>query len=361
MPAEVKVSVTASFIDGLLSTSGDSNAGGSGDAVQEADTGAGDGAAKPEPVSGIGNPPDAGDQPAQKSVSLPEAGKGAEAKPGDQPAVAEAAKAPDPPAAQIANLNGALREVRGENKELKQQLSKYSEQLTALQKQIEALGKPAATATEPEADPEPDFLNDPKVYVDKKLTKAEEAVKKLEESAKQRDESAKQQQELQQQWGEVLEKETAFAAETPDYQEAIQYVRNIRAQAFIAEFEAMNDRQPNQREVTEALTRQEIQGALTLQKKGKNPAQWYYGYAKSIGYKTPEPVPTPTPADAAIETPKPVAKPAPAKPDKDAVRTMGSGGGEAARGEEDPSRDPMAGVLGAVHAEMTAKRKARRG
>lgn len=357
------MSVTASFIDGLLSTSGDSNAGGSGDAVQDADTGAGDGAAKPEPVSGIGNPSDAGDQPAQKPDALPEAGKSAETKPGDQPAVAEAAKAPDPPAAQIANLNGALREVRGENKELKQALAKQQEQFAALQKQIEALSNPPKAG---EVEEEPDFLADPKVYVDKNLakakaeaTRAQEAVKKLEDGETARAEQAKKQAEMQEQWNEVITKETEFATTTPDYQDAINYVRNLRMQAFTAEYEAINDRAPTQAEISKALTTQEIQGALTLQQKGKNPAQWYYNYAKSLGYKTPEPQadPAATPAAAVAQPP---AK-SPPKPDKDAVRSMGSGGGAGtAPDPEAANRDPMDALLGMVHGEMTAKRKARR-
>jgi hypothetical protein len=250
--------------------------------------------------------------------------------------------------------------VRGENKELKNQLSEYSKQLNALQEQLKALANPPKPA---EAEAEPDFLSDPKAYVDKakeSLTKTQqqtaEALKKLEEHNSSQAEQAKQQQELQIQWNEVLTKQAEFAAATPDYQAAIDYVRGIRTKAFTAEFEAMNDRAPTVQEISQALAWQERQGALELHKKGKNPAEWYYSYAKAIGYvKAADPESAADPAK-----PEPKQQKPPAKPDKEAVKSMGSGGGNATPPDEDPNRDPMASLLGAVHGEMTAKRKARR-
>lgn len=366
------MSVSPSFIEGLLATSGDSNARGSGDSDSVADSGAGAQASDAGGKQDVGEQrrdpgstadPSTGAKQATESESSAEAGKQPDAKPGDQPAVAEAPKGPDQPAAQIANLNGALREVRGENKELKQALAKQQEQFAALQKQIEALSNPPKAG---EVEEEPDFLADPKVYVDKNLakakaeaTRAQEAVKKLEDGETARAEQAKKQAEMQEQWNEVITKETEFATTTPDYQDAINYVRNLRVQAFTAEYEAINDRAPTQAEISKALTTQEIQGALTLQQKGKNPAQWYYNYAKSLGYKTPEPQadPAATPAAAVAQPP---AK-SPPKPDKDAVRSMGSGGGAGTPPDpEAANRDPMDALLGMVHGEMTAKRKARR-
>lgn len=231
-----------------------------------------------------------------------------------------------------------------------------------MQEQIKALANPAKPA---EVEEEPDFLAGPKEYVDKTFAKAkaesaraQEAVKKLEEGETQRTEQAKKQAkkqaEIQQQWSEVLSHEQEFSAATPDYQNAINFVRNLRAQAFTAEYEAINDRAPTSAEISKALTTQEIQGALTLQAKGKNPAQWYYGYAQQLGYKKADPVPDPVPVVAA-------AKPPAAKPDKEAVKSMGSGGSSGATADpEDGNKDPMAALLGQVHGEMTAKRKARR-
>lgn len=235
--------------------------------------------------------------------------------------------------------------------------------LAAMQEQLKALANPAKPA---EVEVEPDFLSNPREYVDKNLAKAkqeaakaQEAVKKLEDGETARTEQAKKQAEMQEQWNEVLTKEQEFTAETPDYNDALQYVRNLRVQAFSAEYEAINDRPPTNAEISKALTTQEIQGALTLQQKGKNPAQWYYAYAKSLGYKTPQP--QSEVADTA-QLAQPAAKPAPVKPDKEAVKSMGSGGSSGATVDpEDANRDPMASLLAGVHGEMTAKRKARRG
>jgi hypothetical protein len=247
--------------------------------------------------------------------------------------------------------------VRGENKGLKEQLASYAEKFAALQKQVEALGQPKPAT--PAAEPEPEFLSDPKAYVDKSVEKTakatEAALKKLEDAEAARAEQAKQNEELQQQWSEVVTSETEFAAETPDYYQAIGFVKNLRKQAFIPEFEALNDRAPTEQEIALGLRNQEISAALALQKKGKNPAQWYYGYAKSLGYKTPEPAAESPPAAATA------ARPAPAKPDKEAVKSMGSGGGAQVQSDEPRGdADPMAGLLGQVHGEMTAKRRSRR-
>lgn len=371
------MSVSDTFISSLLA-SGDSDAGGSGDPDANAGTGDRASSAGAGEQSGSGQPgkepgssanaaggavPAGQDQPSSEAGKQPDTGQSG--APGQQPAVAEPAKpvaTGDDPAIQVTRLNGALREVRGENKELKEQLRKQGEQLASFQQQITALGQPKQPAMEPEADP--DFLSDPKAYVDKNTAATRAAVEKLEKGEAERAEQAKQMETMQQQWGEVLTKESEFAEATPDYQQAIQFVRGIRVQAFSAEFEAMHDRAPTQQEISKAITGQEIQAALQLHGKGKNPAQWYYGYAKALGYKTPAAPADPAPAvEAAKPTePAPAAqtKPAAAKPDKEAVRSMGSGGGSGTPPDEDANRDPMAALLGTVHGEMTAKRRARK-
>lgn len=371
------MSVSASFIEGLLSTSeGDSNAGGSGDSDHHEDAGAGDPEAV-EPLADSSGKPHAGER-SQRTASgsngdaesgapkdlQDKSGAGTGKSTPDQ--VAEPPKpANDDPVTQIGRLNGALREVRGENKELKTLLSKQAEQFAEMSRKIEALSAPKPAVVEPE--PEPDFLAEPKVYVDKTIAKTAEAVRKLEEAeakrakdAEAQTEQAKTQEQMQQQWGEVLAQEAEFTAATPDYNDALQFVRQIRVTAYAAEFEALNDRAPTQAEVSKALTSQEIQGALLLQSKGKNPAQWYYNYAKTMGYKQVAAVVDP-PATTTTAPPATVKTPAP-KPDKEAVKSMGSGGsGSNGADPEDANRDPMAALLAGVHGEMTAKRKARKG
>ncbi len=368
------MSVEASFIDSLLVTSGGSD--GSGDADSNADSGAGQGAGLTEGESGgresLRQDGAASDSRARVPSESSEDSSGG-SQPGDKgqdsaahtaakPAATDAKPSADDPITQIGRLNGALRESRSEGKELKAQLAAQAAQLATMQEQLKALANPPKPA---EVEEEPDFLTDPKVYVDKNLAKAKQeadraaaAVKKLEDGETTRAEQAKKQEEMQQQWSEVLSKEAEFTAETPDYQQALGYVRNLRVQAFTAEYEAINDRAPTPAEISKALTTQEIQGALTLQSKGKNPAQWYYNYAQQLGYKPVEAAPAVEPA--AVLTPPAAKVPAP-KPDKDAVRGMGSGGGaDTTPDPEAASKDPMASLLGAVHGEMTQKRKARR-
>jgi hypothetical protein len=234
----------------------------------------------------------------------------------------------------VANLNAAIRETRSENKALKQQL----QELTA---KIEALSKPPAKVEEqPE---EPDFLADPKGYVDAAKAKLKELTDKIEADKQQQTEAQKQQQQVQETWNKVLTAESEFAAATPDYHDALNHVRSIRAEQIKIEIRESEDREPTQEEVAKILNLQEFQGAAALIAKGKNPSKFYYEYAKTFGYK---------PKAAAA------AAPAAAKPDKDAVRTMGSGGGADNFGGDEPTG--ALGILAAAQNEHKAQFRRKR-
>lgn len=247
---------------------------------------------------------------------------------GKQPAVA--GSAPD----QVANLNAAIRETRSENKALKQQL----QELTA---RIEALGKAPAEAVETPA--EPDFLADPKAYVDDAKKKLADLTAKIEADKAKQTEQQQQQQQAQETWNKVLSAEAEFAAATPDYHDALNHVRGIRAEQIKIEIRETEDREATPEEISRILNTQEAQGAAALIAKGKNPSKFYYEYAKTFGYK-----------------PKPavVATTAASKPDKDAVRTMGSGGGAENVGADEP--EGALGILAAAQTEHKAQFKRRK-
>lgn len=244
---------------------------------------------------------------------------------GDGKNPAAGGSAPD----QVANLNAAIRETRGENKALKQQL----QELTA---KIEALSKPKA-----EEAPEPDFLADPKAYVDDTRKQIKELTEKLDSKEKQQTEAQQQQQQAQETWNKVLASEAEFAAATPDYHDALNHVRAIRSQQITIEIRETQDREPTQQEIAQILATQEAQGAAALIAKGKNPSKFYYEYAKTFGYK-----------------PKAATPPPAAKPDKDAVRTMGSGGGAENVGADEP--EGALGILAAAQTEHKAQFKRRK-
>lgn len=231
------------------------------------------------------------------------------------------------------NAQAAIRETRSENKALKQQL----QELTA---KIEALSKPATKTEEPA---EPDFLADPKGYVDAAKAKLKELTDKIEADKQQQTEQQKQQQQAQETWNKVIATEQEFAAATPDYFDAINHVRAVRAEQIKIEIREAEDREPTPEEVGRILSIQEYQGAAALIAKGKNPSKFYYEYAKTFGYK---------PKAAAGATP------AVAKPDKDAVRTMGSGGGADNFGGDEPTG--ALGILAAAQNEHKAQFKRRK-
>lgn len=248
---------------------------------------------------------------------------------GTPPDAGTAPKTPD----QVANLNAAIRETRSENKALKQQL----QELTA---KIEALSKPPAKVEEqPE---EPDFLADPKGYVDAAKAKLKELTDKIEADKQQQTEAQKQQQQAQETWNKVVESEAAFVATTPDYHEALAHVRSVRTQQL-----QMMHPEATAQQIAAHIQGEEFQGAAALLAQGKNPSEFYYNYAKTFGYK-PKSTATAVAGAATAVT----------KPDKDAVRTMGSGGGADNFGGDEPAG--ALGILAAAQNEHKAQFKNRR-
>lgn len=260
----------------------------------------------------------------------------ADSTPPSTPAPADPGAKPD----QVANLNAALRQERAERKRLEQQY-------TELSAKIEALSKPPAKADEPP--PEPDFLQDPKGYVDAAKAKLKELTEKIESDKKQQTEAQQQQQQAQETWNKVVTAEQEFAAATPDYYDAINHVRAIRAEQIKIEVRETLDRDATEQEVAQILASQEAQGAAQLIAKGKNPSKFYYEYAKTFGYK---PKAAADPATSTTTIPK---------PDKEAVRTMGSGGAADSGGGDEPAGDsPLGGLLAAAQNEHRAQFKRRK-
>jgi hypothetical protein len=191
----------------------------------------------------------------------------------------------------------------------------------AQQKALDKLNaaEQAATAKDP------DFLEDPKGYVDAKLAKAQDALKKLDESDKQRQQRDQAQQELNQLLSTVSTKEQEFLKSTPDYHDAVTHIRQVRgAQLQLAYPNATPE------QIVRQIATEEVNAARDILQRGGDPVDFAYKYARTLGY-----VPKAPAGAATAGTP---ATPAP-KVDKDAVRSMG-GGGAASTAEED-SGDEM--------------------
>jgi hypothetical protein len=286
-------------------------------------------------VAGLGGE-DAGTETADSEVFAAldgeETGEGAAAK-GDSAGASPAAAAGKAQQAtggddkqQIANLNSALRTERADKKALLDRLEKLEAKINA---------PPAAAAKEePEA---PDFLADPKGYVDhlgKRLDDAEKTTKQREEDDRK---AAEERTALQSTWNEVLEEESAFQAANADWQQAHAFVRAFQIDTLK---EAHPDATPQQ--IQQHVHQQETWNAIQLKRQGRNPIAMLYSYAKRIGFKAANGAANGSPGGAA-------------KPDKDAVRTMGSGGGERETTQE--RRSGGLSELADAHSEMKAERK----
>jgi hypothetical protein len=253
--------------------------------------------------------------PAEGSESAPAPASEPTAVP-ETPATVEApALAPEPapeakptPEAIEQNHLAALREARGEIKALRQQITALEAQpkLSAADQTTLAKLRETEQATQEQ---EPDFLADPKGYVDSKvkaaLAKLDEANKKTNETAEQ----VKQREQREQVWQATQTAEQQFFATTPDYPQALEHIRSVRTQQL-----QMMAPEATAEQIRAHIAHEEMNTAAALVGKGKNPAEFAYQYAKTIGYAAK---PAAAPAAPAV------------KPDRDAIRTLGSGGGDA--------------------------------
>lgn len=231
----------------------------------------------------------------------------------------------------------ALHEARAELKALRTKIAELEAKpsLTPQQQaQLDKLNAQETAATEKI----PDFLEDPKGYVDATAKKTNEALQKLNEFT----ESQKQQQQQQQQLNQILigvgQHEQAFLKTTPDYHAAIDHIRSVRGSQLKMLYPGATAEQ-----IAQQITTEEVAAAAQVLRAGGNPAEFAYNYAKTMGYapKAPNPAPTQALNNAA--------------PDKDAVRTLGNGGG--ADKPDEPEDDELNSALKSALADRFGVRK----
>lgn len=143
----------------------------------------------------------------------------------------------------------------------------------------------AAQESEPAA-PEPDYLEDPKAYIDSKvgttldqLRNVENTVQQTTESIGAQGQALTQQRQIQAIQSAASAGEENFAKQTPDYWEALEYARTARAGQLKLAFPDANDAQ-----LTEHIRAEEFSTATQILQQGRNPAEFAYKYAASLGY-----------------------------------------------------------------------------
>lgn len=224
----------------------------------------------------------------------------------------------------------ALHQERGEKKALR-------EQLAQMQAQIEALKSTAPKTEQPAEAPEPDFLADPKGYVDSKVQAALAKLDKAEKTTQETADQVKQREANEAVLRATQTAETQFYSQTPDYPEALQHIRGVRTEQLQALFPEATTEQINNH-----IAHEERETARMLVAQNRNPAEFAYRFAKTLGYTSKAAAP---------------AKAAAAPIDKDAVRTLGSGGGNGAQSEDAGNSMPE---FAAARAEVQARFKKKR-
>jgi hypothetical protein len=222
----------------------------------------------------------------------------------------------------------ALHQERGEKKALR-------EQLAQMQAQLEALKSTAPKPEQPAQEPEPDFLADPKGYVDSKVQAALAKLDKAEKTTQETADQVKQREANEAVLRATQAAEAQFYSSTPDYPEALQHIRSVRTQQLQIQHPEATPEQINNH-----IAYEERETARMLVSQNRNPAEFAYQFAKTLGYAT-----------------KAAAKPAAPAVDKDAVRTLGSGGGNGTPSEDAGNSMPE---FAAARAEVQARFKKKR-
>lgn len=224
-----------------------------------------------------------------------------------------------------------LRTLRAKIAELESKPSLTSAQ----QAQLDRLSAAETAAT----NKEPDFLEDPKGYVDARMGKTAEELKAVKEENAKFTQAQQHQQQVQQLLSNVQQHEQSFLQATPDYHQAVDHIRTVRASQL-----QMLYPQATPQQIQQQISNEEIGAAAQVLRGGGNPAEFAYNYAKTMGYQPKAPTPDPKANGAA-------------KPDKDAVRSMGGGGGGAEAGDNTPADDELGGALQTALAERFGVRK----
>jgi DNA repair exonuclease SbcCD ATPase subunit len=174
--------------------------------------------------------------------------------------------------ARIQGLESQLNQMSDENSKFK-----------ALEEQIRSLRE----SKQQPAAPPPDYLDDPKAYVDHQaksvvdeLRSVKDQVSEVVQAGETTKEQLQQQTQIQQLQSMAGAAEENFAKTTPDYWEALEHMRTVRVQQLKLMFPDATDAQ-----VQQHIRGEEFQAAATCLQRNVNPAEYAYSYAKSVGYQ----------------------------------------------------------------------------
>ncbi len=188
----------------------------------------------------------------------------------------------------------ALHEERQKRQELQRRFEERDAAEKAerakLQERLDTLAK----RFEPAPTPEPTFNDDPAAFLKSKADATDQQIADFNKWRQQQEQQAEQQAHLQRFDSEVSAAEREFSSKTPDYVEAVTFLRNMRDEE-LREVYGVED--PAQRQL---IINKDVAAiaARALQAK-RNPAEQAYILARKRGWagKAPEPAPTPAAPD----------------------------------------------------------------
>lgn len=170
--------------------------------------------------------------------------------------------------------------------------------------------QPATPAQEAaRQEPDIDYLDDPKGYIDQQVRRGLASLKQVEEQSKQTAQQVAAQNAVTQVVQAVQAHENAFVQQHPDYPQALLHIRQQR----LGELRIMAP-QASDAELLNYLRVEELRNAHALLAQGRNPAEVAYQYAQARGYKLPA-------------APAPNGGQPPQQPNRDAIRGLPAGGG----------------------------------
>lgn len=219
-------------------------------------------------------------------------GNPAPADPGSKESVAADPAPKDPSEAKVVPL-AALHEERNARKQLQQRLAQIEQEQKDRDAKLQARLDALTRRDEPQP---PAFEADPAGYlrhqVDGLAQTMAERQKQEQAERQQREQATAQQQHIQRLAAHVNNSEAAFAQQNPDYNAAVEHLKNVRVRELTEGFglDPMTASQKAQQEL--------IEFALHNAAQGVNPAEAAYRIAAVRGYQKAAPAqPGATPAE----------------------------------------------------------------
>lgn len=170
--------------------------------------------------------------------------------------------------------HGALHEERQRRKDAEERARKYEERFAAW---MEKFGPQSQQPEQPDQAQIPDVDVDPVGHFKAKSELLERQLAEVNDWRQNVDQRTQAQEQFRQLATHVSQSEAAFAAEHPDYQQALGYLVDAQKRAY----ETMGF---NEQEIAQALAADKLNLAQTAMQRGQNPAEIVYKLATARGY-----------------------------------------------------------------------------